>query len=440
MGLIDQKKSIFTTIGSYNSMMQGGTMPQTTNLFSSINNKKDVVPLLLDIMKVVVGSDALQELTGQLFTKFIDNVQPTLKIAVKNQAVQSDSGAVIPNGFKNNGYNVKVKDIDVYGLFKTNPSSTEGSMLYNSVPTDFNSMAYQAIQNAGTSVSFGGTLLMKYDSLTDTFNFKPDPAFGTNPKTGDFLNGFVDKMQIIDKKTFTTNVMNQIYGTIAKAQGKSVEEIAEELQINKLLDQLINDNDSFIISPQDYEALLKQAQEIANGVVYYDMGCGVMDASLPLSGLSNLISSISGSTDPFFVGNQINNTISGSTKNNPSTTEANKQTIKDGFFQKLIKLITSTLAQAVCTAPQIRTLLGIISGFQNQGNVQLGSPKDDLKKFKVYLKCIIKTAMSMINKFIFDLIVMLLNKLLLPVIKAIIAEKINQYVGALKSLTGAATG
>ena len=439
MGLIDQKKSIFTTIGSYNSMMQGGTLPQTTNLFSSINNKKDVVPLLLDIMKVVVGSDALQELTGQLFTKFIDGVQPVLKTAVKNQAVQSDSGAVIPDGFKNNGYNVKVKDIDVYGLLKTSPSSTAGSMLYSSVPTDFNTIAHQAIQTLAPT-SFGGVLMMTYNPLNDTFNFKPDPAFGTNPKIGDYLNGFVDKMQLVDKKTFVTNVMNQIYGTVSKTQGKSVEEVAQELQVNQLLDQLINDNDTFVISPQDYEALLKQAQEVANGVVFYDMGCGVMGASLPLSGLSNLISSISGSTDPFFVGNQVNNTISASTKNTPAISAANAQTIKDGFFQKLIKLITSTLAQAVCTAPQIRTLLGIISGFQNQGNVQLGNPIDDLKKFKVYLKCIIKTAMSMINKFIFDLIIMLLNKLLLPVIKAIIAEKINQYVGALKSLTGAATG
>jgi hypothetical protein len=44
MGLIDQKKSVFTTIGSYTSMMQSGTMPDTTNLFPSINNKKDIVP------------------------------------------------------------------------------------------------------------------------------------------------------------------------------------------------------------------------------------------------------------------------------------------------------------------------------------------------------------------------------------------------------------
>jgi hypothetical protein len=71
MGLLDQKKNIFTTIGAYTSMAQSGSMPDTTNIFPSINNKKDIVPLLLDVMKVVVGTDALQQLTGQLFTKFV---------------------------------------------------------------------------------------------------------------------------------------------------------------------------------------------------------------------------------------------------------------------------------------------------------------------------------------------------------------------------------
>ena len=65
MGLIDNKKNVFTTIGAYTSLQQSGTLPNPTNVFPSINNKKDIVPYLLDVLKVVVGSNALQELTGQ---------------------------------------------------------------------------------------------------------------------------------------------------------------------------------------------------------------------------------------------------------------------------------------------------------------------------------------------------------------------------------------
>jgi hypothetical protein len=433
MGLIDQKKNVFTTIGAYTSLMQAGNLPNTTNLFPSINNKKDVVPFLLDVMKVVVGTDALQELTGQLFTKFVDSIEPTMKTVVINQTVQSNSGDIIPNSFKF-GYTVKVKDIDIYGKFKVAPNSTSGSMLYDMSKPNFDKMAYQAIQNSGTDTIFGN-LVINYNAINDSFVFKPTVASSSN-NIGKWLGDFVNDMTIIDKKEFVTNVMNSIYGSITSNQKKTVEQIAQELQVNQLISQLINDDDSFVILPQDLDAILMQAQQIANGVLYYDMGCGIMGASLPLSGLSSLIQSISGSTDPFFVGNQVNNTISGSTQNTPDIASANAQTVKDGFFQRLIKLIAQILAQALTTAPQIRTLLAIISGFQNNGTVLIGNAKDDLKKYRTYLNCVIKSAMESINKFIFDLVITLLITLIQPVIRTIIKEKINQYLAILKSLTG----
>lgn len=434
MGLIDQKKEIFTTIGAYTSMSQSGILPDTTNIFPSINNKKDIVPLLLDIMKVILGTNALQQLTGKLFTDFIDKIEPTLKASVINQTIQSNSGTVIPDEFKNNGYNIKVKDIDIYGMFKISPASTSGNLIYDMSKPNFNKSAYQAIENAGTDTIFGN-IIIKYNSSTDSFNFKPNLAItGANPKIGDFLDGFVNNMEIINKKTFISDVMNNMYGTITSTQKKTVEEIAFELEINKLIEQLMNNNDSFIILPEDREIILLRAQEIATGVVSYSIGSETIHASLSLDELSDLIKSISGSTDPFFVGNAINATITESTKNTPETAENNLETIKDDFFQRLVNLITESLSLSVTTSPQIRVLHGIMSGFQNNGVIQISNPKDDLMKFKVCLGCVIKTAMTLINKYIFDLIVTALNNLLTPIIKIIVREKLNQYIKTLQSL------
>ena len=428
MGLIDQKKDVFTTIGSYTAMMDSGTLPDSTNVFPSINNKKDIVPYLLDVLKVVVGTDALQQLTGELFTNLVDKIEPELKASIINQNTQSNAGDNVPSWFTNNGVTVPVKKIDLFGKLRTNPNSAAGSLLYGS-SMSFDDVAYQAIRNGSATFS---NLLITYISSTDSFNFKP--ALGSSLTIGGFTDTFINDMTIINKKEFMTNVMNLFYGSVTKTQGKSVEEVVQELEIQKLIDQLINDDDSFIILPEDYEALLRKAQELVNGVVYYDMGCGVMGASLPMSGMTNLINSISGSTNPFYVGNQINDTIVESTADTPETSEANKQTVKDGFFQRLINLITQTLAQAVCTAPQIRSLLAIVSAFQNNGVTKIGNAKDDLKNFKVYLKCLIQTAMAIINRFIFDTVKTNLNKLLQPVIKKIVREKINQYAGIMKSL------
>jgi hypothetical protein len=431
MALIDEKKDVFTTIGAYTSLNEAATPPNSTNLFPSVNNKKDIIPLLLDLLTVVVGTDALQELTGKLFTNLITKIEPDLKKSVKSQNIQSNSGNQIPNSFATNGYDVKVKDIDIFGKLKSSPVSTTGSLLYSNNHASFDNVLYQTLLTG--NATFGSTLAIKYNATTDAFNFKPTPAFAT-AKVGDFLNGFVDDMELINKKQFMSQAMNLFYGSITTNQNKTVEQIAQELQVAKLLQQLINDDDSFVLSPEDYEAILRKAQELANGVTYYDLGCGVMEVVFPLSGMTDLISNISGSTDPFFVGNQVNATIAQSTKNTPDTSAANKQTIKSGFFQKLIDLITQTLANAICTSPQIRALLAISSAFSNFNISQIGNPLTDLKKFKIFLKCNLNTAMALINKFIYDLVITFLIALITPIIKKIIKEKINQYSKQIKSL------
>jgi len=383
---------------------------------------------LLDILKTVVGTEALNQLTGELLTNFIDSVEPKIKETLKNQMIQYNAKDNLPANFVSAGYTVPVKDIDVYGKLKTNPGSAEGSLLFANNPDNFDQKAYNAIQN-GTSTY--KNLRIDYNISTDSFTFKPVSA---TPKIGEWLGNFIDDTVIIDKKTFTTKVMNSIYGSITAKQGKTVEQVYQELQTAKLIEQLIDDDDSFEISQEDFDELLQKAEALINGVVYYDMGCGVIGASLPLSGMTELINQISGSTDPFFVGNKVEATIEQSTQNVQEVSAANKQTIKDGFFQRLIRIITNILAQVSTTDPQIRALLAISSAFQNNDFVQISSPKDDLKKFRVFLKCIVKDAMKMINEFIFNLIVVFLVALLAPIITKIVKEKINQYVGVIKSL------
>jgi len=431
MGIKDKKKGVFTTIGAYSSMMKQSKMPDNSNLFPSINNKKDVVPYLLDILKVAAGSFAIQQLVGSLFTGFIDKAEPMLKDGVKKQTVQYNSGDGIPNNFKE-GYSMPVKQIDTYGKLKTSPDSTGGEMLYDNSAPNFDSSAYQAISNSGTDTPFGN-MSINYSSTNDNFKLKPNIPAGSTPTVGKWMGDFVDGITIIDKKEFMSNVMDSFYGSITKSQEKTVEQVVQELEVNKLLEQLINDDDSFEISPEDYDDILRKAEEMVNGVVNYDLGCGVMGASLPLSGMSNLISNISASTDPFFISNEIGKTIDDSV-NNKEIAANNKETIKDNFFQKIIELITINLAKAVCTAPQIRSILAIASGLQNNGIIKIESVKDSLKNFKVYLKCLIKLAMELINKFIYEFILPFIIALITPIIRKIVKEKINQFTSILKSL------
>lgn len=434
MGLIDDKKDIFTTIGAYVSLREERDLPDSSNLFSSINNNSDPVSFLVDLLKIVVGSTALQQLTGELFTNFIDNSEPTIKSAVNKQVIDYNSGDQLPSYFINNGITISASELDVYGKLKTDPSSETGSLLYSNGNNTFDEKAYSAIQNEGTNVEYNNVLI-KYNSSTDTFNFKPTSATQNND-IGTWLSDFVTDTSFINKKEFTTNILNQVYGSVSSSQNKTPEALYKELEVEQLLEQVIDGNDSFEISTEVYDSLRNKAKELSEGIVTYDMGCGLVNAELPLSGLSNTIQSTSGSSDPFFVANQIADTVNNSFENvnNESVQNENEETIKDGFFERIINFLKVELGKILTTTPQIRMILAISSAFQNNGTPRIGDPSNDMGNFKTYIKCVISDAIALLNEFIFNLIVGFLLDLISPIINQILREKINQYVGIIKSL------
>ena len=434
MALTDNKRGVFTSIGSYSSYMQQNKPPKKTDSFTSINNKKDSVPFLLDVLKVIVGTDGLKEVIGGMFTKVADGSEVKIKTALKKQFTQSNSGEPLPAGFINNGVEMKCNSIDTKGKLKISPNSDSGDLLYNKTTSNFDSHAHDALVNGGTTIQYPNmNMNLKYNESSDSFNIKPT----NSTSVGEYFNNYIDNAKIVDKKELVTNVMDGVYGTLSNKNKKTQEQILDELQVQKLLDQVLNQDDSFIISPNDYDDLQSKSIDIMNGVINYDMSCGIIAASLPFNSLNDLVTVVSGSTNPFLIANAIEGTIDDSTTNNVQATDENRETIKDGFFQKIIKTFTNELLQAATTQPQIRMLLTILNSFQNGGQVANNKAKDDMKNLKIFIKCMAKEIITMISEFIFNLAISYLIVFLTPVIKKIAKEKINQFIKTIKSLTGA---
>jgi hypothetical protein len=430
MNIKDSKRNVFTTIGAYTSYIQNtnNKSPKSIDTFTSINNKNDIVPFLLDILKSLVGSVGLKDLIGNLFTEFINNVEPQLKNLLKKQMIQYNSSDPLPNNFKSTGSGIIIplKKIDIYGKLKTSPNSEVGKLLYNNSKPNFDSIVYNAIKN-GSTETYLGFLEVRYDSSTDGVILKSSST-ASSKTIGNWYNDYIDDTSIIHKKEFMTNVMNSIYGTTTNIQKKSIDEVFKELQVDKTLENLIdNDDDSFDLSQKDIDDLLQKSKEMVEGVVYYDMGCGLISASLPMSGMTNVINQISNSNDPYAVGNAVDATVDQSTASDAVAKE-NKQTIKDGFFQRLIKIITLMLTKIMTTSIEIKTLMIINSILQG------GDGSGDFKNNKAVIKCLVKEAMKLIIEYIFKIVVTLMVAFLVPIVKKIIIEKINQYIGVIKSL------
>lgn len=433
MSISSDKKEIFSTIGAYASLGKQTKMPDLTNIFPSVNNKDDVVPFLLDTLKVVVGSDALKDLTGEMFTNFIDKIEPMAKDVIKKQIIQLNANDQIPSEFITTGVSVSLPKIDIFKKVKQPTNDVLGELRNDySKQYNFDNTLINSIKT-GNEVIFGNSITIKHNPIPDTITFKSTLPNGST--IGTLLTGLVDNMEIINKKELVSNVMNVIYGTISGALKKTVEETKLELEIDEVIQQLIDDgDDSFILSPSKLDKISQKALNISKGINQYDMGCGMISTVLSVDDLNTLVSTITGSTDPFVVANAFNLTIDDAAKDNPATTDENKQTIRDGFFQKLIKEFTTVLVKSLVVAPQIRSLLAISSSFQNGGISLIGEPMEDLKKFKTFIKCCTKEIISMVSEFIFNLILGFLISMLDPIIRKIVKEKINQYTGIIKTL------
>jgi hypothetical protein len=436
-GLVTKKKKIFDEIGAFVSMMEEMGTDNSTNLYPSINNKEDAIAFMIDLLKTITGSDALQKAVGDLMTKFADNVEPELKTGLKKQAVPSTSDDPLPTAMTTNGITFPVsgkKGIDLSGQYSGKNPYSAVALLTNDVSTkSFDTAIRNAIATPDTEIPFGNNnlLTIKYNEVDDTATFKPK----TGIKVGEFLLYFIDSLVIIDKKVFTASIMNSLYGTTSANQGKTQQQIENELIANVLIEKTIDQNPDVSILSTDMFSISEKANNMMNGVALLDVGCGILEASLSVDDLTDLANNVSGSTDAFAVANYFLTTFDKSlaTTQNTAVAENNKGAINDGFFTRLIKAIQIALAASVTITPQIRTLMGFIN-FLTNGSSELGTIEEDFKKYKIFLTCLINEAKKLINEFIFNMVKTALVRLLLPIGKKILREKINYYIGIIRSL------
>ena len=320
-------------------------------------------------------------------TTFIAELEPQLKEIVANQFNSFNTGDELPTDFVDNGVSVPAIDIDLFEKLKTSPDSEIGNLLYDLDIPNFDRSAFAAISAPNTTVSFS-TLNIQFNGTLDAFQFKPDlSALPEEPTIGSFFGTYIEDAPLFDKKEFLTNVMDTVYGSVSSNQDKSFDQLLKEQEIKKLIEQVTENNDSFFINDEIFQELERKAQELLDGITYYDMGCGVVGADLPLSGMTDLIQSISGMTDPFGVAQEVTLTVSASTTGDAATAEENEETIKNGFFNRLIKAFTTQLGVSVMASPQMRVLLSLKSYFED-GAVKIGEFKDDFQSFKVNIKCV----------------------------------------------------
>lgn len=434
MSRADDKRNVLNNIKAYNSMNRQGNVPIQRDGMSSINNSKDSIPFLLDTLKAIAGAAAVKMLLGSLLTKMIKGSEANLKKGLKKQFIQSNANEQLPTTFTNNGINMPVNSIDTNGKLKIEPNSVnKGGLILYGQPNfnNFDYKAHDAIVANGTPVECNN-IKITYDSNTDGFNIKSN---GSSTNIGDFFSNYIDDTQLINSDEIVANTMDRIFGTLSKEQEKTKEQILDELILEKMLENLMNGNDSFELSPNELNELDTLANQLSNGVVNHDMGCGIIQTQLSIDDFNKMINDITNTDDPNVVSNAIDDAINSCVSSNDDVFNKNKEAIQENFIQKIINTLVIKMITAVTTAPQIRMLMGVMNGFQNQGQAMLTKAKDDVKKWKIMIKCMVKEIILLVVGFIVTFVFIKLKKMLEPIIRKKMKEKIDNFKKIIKSLT-----
>lgn len=109
----------------------------------------------------------------------------------------------------------------------------------------------------------------------------------------------------------------------------------------------------------------------------------------------------------------------------------------DSFFTKLIKLLINLLLEAATIQPQVKVIFILFDYFMNGGIINdYNNIVELLKSLKNFIICMIYDIIEMVCEYLFNLAVSYMIKLIEPIIKKIITEKINQYTKQITSLVG----
>jgi hypothetical protein len=449
MSIVDKKKEIFGQIAATKTLIESLPKLKLSSLFPSINNGGDSILFLTDLIKSLIGYEALvaslvNTLTFSL-TDFEDKTRKGIKHELKNivggditntinstansinattlkinDEVKSMSNGIdpkIPDFIKSDaGMVISVDKIDFFDLFKINPNSTGGKLLYSDITSsytnssDFNTFMYGVIQNDGVTHKWKDIFYVTFNSVgngvvpNNTLTIKATETYSSEPKTlTDLNNDFMDSITLFSSASIVNSIIDAIFGSVSVSVNKTSKQLETEAKVNNILDCLINSDDDEIIDDSYFsftnEEVYIQQEEAdyrKKGIVKLDC-CNKISASVPVSFLTDFNNDMSGATSTLrkkeIITTHLNlmaeqNTIN---SNDPS----DHITIKLNFVQNMIQNLIKAMVSSILSPKVIMIFLIKYKITLGQG-ASFTDPSDFIKQNKNLFKSMIKQISAMV--------------------------------------------
>ena len=411
------------------------------------SNAKTFIDELITQLKELKGSGLETDtLIKRIFVNSLKKIKPELKDLIISEAQKALACSNLQEYQFNTTYYIPVKSVDLFGILESSPQERVGKLFYEEKPISFGSFPfsmnkelYDRTQNlnqpytAVAGTDYLGTSQQNLFDITYVENyvdpqtlqtvqgnfFKVDlKPRQTAPVIDEFLNDYYSTIDILDYKTFFTNLTDYVTGSISFSRGDGklkLASIQKSLMIMQRILGLCSDSNKEInvggtskvsevdnIDESFYEFTdidLRMIDQITSdiklGVVEFE-DCDNIKFPMNVDAVLTALDDLVFNEDTSDV-NEINNAL-GVIYPVVDEDPTLKLAIDAGFFQQFIKALTNTVLSPKAVLP-----IMIAAGMVNQPIFnQISNLEDFLKRFKNFFNEFLTKIASVFTKAVFD--------------------------------------
>jgi hypothetical protein len=377
MAIVDKKKQVFGKIAAFKTLTESLPKLKKTSSLPSINNGGDSISFLSDLIKSLIGYEALKSSVSEILSNSLPTIEKNIKHVLATDLKSLVSCGVdphLPDWLKSTGagITIPVSKIDFLDMLRTDPNTLAGSLIYNDItPTltnssDFNTFLYGVIQDDGITHTWQNILDFTFNSVgvgstpNNTITIKANPSYNTKTLT-DLNNDYIYSNTFLNTENVLTKTIDFNFGTISTS--KSLKQLEEEAKINAIIDKMVNNlnkdpmnDDAFAFSKE--ETLQNELNAYHRKKGYKPLNLSLptsanptggvmvpMVSTVPVQQLTGFTTSLSASTTPLDRKETIDSALESMA--NATTSAINNFTDKPNVKLNFIQNILDTFIKAI---------------------------------------------------------------------------------------------
>lgn len=429
---------------------------------------KTLTDELIKQLKSLKGSGLETDtLIKRIFVNSLKKVKPEIKKILIEEVKKALACSNVQSYQFNTTYYIPVKSVDLFGTFELSPDDRIGKLFYEVEPTPFNKFPYSMnrqlydrTQNLGQTFSavegnnYLGTSqqnlfdISYVDNYLDPITFQPQQGSffkvevkprQSYPIVDEFLNDYYSTIDILDYKTFFTNLVDYVTGAISFGRGDGKLKLGniqktliimqrilglcsdqnKEIEVDSTskLSEVDNIDESFYEFDEiDLRIIDQVTSDIKKGVIEFEE-CENVKIPLNVDAALTALNNLNFFEDTSDV-NEINDAL-GIIYPVVDEDPTFKLSVDEGFFEQFIKAIMNSVLSPKTILPVM-----VVAGMVNQPIwKEISNIEDFLKKFKNFFNEVLTRISAIFTKAVFDELKKEIKVLVALILKDIVDEK-----------------